>query len=345
MSLGAARPLALLAIVAPAIFLSVSADDYNEKWGDGSGGKGLDNRFIVGNWKQRNEEGKRKHLSDAPPDVEHPLAMFRRLTNLPNVSMTADNSTETGGRGGGEKMAKEQQRWGNSAGEGVDNRFWIGNLRRKNTDEDDDEPPNAVVSRSGGKQKLRLSFRRLRSSKDNSNSNVTASSDFRIGPIPMMCGNSTDYPRGCEVTHTRLAKETEGNFSCRCTVTTNPDVSNEECCHHACCNDIADIADRCARLCCIEIQVRLILDRDQFLALYLAWRSIFWLSPMQKILFPYTKDTFCGSLDTEPVSCICIADPNLMYRVQPWLNGQRMRTTSRPHSTVNSRRLATEFVK
>ena len=40
---------------------------------------------------------------------------------------------------------------------------------------------------------------------------------------------------------------------------------------------------------------------------------------MQKILFPYTKDTFCGSLDTEPVSCICIADPNLMYRAQPGL--------------------------
>ena len=72
-----------------------------------------------------------------------------------------------------------------------------------------------------------------------------------------------------------------------------------------------------ARLCCIEIQVRLILDRDQFLALYLVWRSIFWVSPVQKILFPYTKDTFCGSLDTEPVSCICIADPNIMYRAQP----------------------------
>ena len=31
----------------------------------------------------------------------------------------------------------------------------------------------------------------------------------------------------------------------------------------------------------------------------------------------YAKDTFslyyCGSLDTEPVSCICIADPNYMY--------------------------------
>ena len=26
------------------------------------------------------------------------------------------------------------------------------------------------------------------------------------------------------------------------------------------------------------------------------------LAPIQKILFPYTKDTFCGSLDTEPVS-------------------------------------------
>ena len=40
---------------------------------------------------------------------------------------------------------------------------------------------------------------------------------------------------------------------------------------------------------------------------------------MQKILFPYTKDTFFGSSDTEPVSCICIADPNFMYRAQPCL--------------------------
>ena len=38
---------------------------------------------------------------------------------------------------------------------------------------------------------------------------------------------------------------------------------------------------RYARLCCIEIQVRSILDREQFLALYLARRSIFWVSPMQ----------------------------------------------------------------
>ena len=56
------------------------------------------------------------------------------------------------------------------------------------------------------------------------------------------------------------------------------------------------------RLCCIEIQVLSILDRDQFLALYLVQRSIFWVSPMQKMLFPYAKDTFRGSLDTEPVS-------------------------------------------
>ena len=40
-----------------------------------------------------------------------------------------------------------------------------------------------------------------------------------------------------------------------------------------------------ARLCCIEIQVRLILDRDQFLALYLA-RLIHILG------VAYAKDTF-----------------------------------------------------
>ena len=40
---------------------------------------------------------------------------------------------------------------------------------------------------------------------------------------------------------------------------------------------------------------------------------------MQQILFPYAKDTFRGSLDTEPVSCIGIADPNFMYRAQPCL--------------------------
>ena len=73
-----------------------------------------------------------------------------------------------------------------------------------------------------------------------------------------------------------------------------------------------------ARLRCIAILVRPILDRQPFLALYLYRRSIFCVSPWQKILFPYTKDTFCGSLDTEPVSCIGIADPTLMYRAQPW---------------------------
>ena len=35
-------------------------------------------------------------------------------------------------------------------------------------------------------------------------------------------------------------------------------------------------------------------DRDQFLALYLVRRASYWVSPMQKILFAYTKDIFCG---------------------------------------------------
>ena len=48
----------------------------------------------------------------------------------------------------------------------------------------------------------------------------------------------------------------------------------------------------------IEIQVRSNQVRGQFLVLYLVRRTNFWVSLLQKILFAYTTDTFCGSLDT-----------------------------------------------
>ena len=45
--------------------------------------------------------------------------------------------------------------------------------------------------------------------------------------------------------------------------------------------------------------------------------SVFLGSCMIKILFAYTRDTFCGSLDTEPVSWFWFADPYFLYRSQP----------------------------
>ena len=73
-----------------------------------------------------------------------------------------------------------------------------------------------------------------------------------------------------------------------------------------------------ARLCCIEIQVRPNQDRGQFLALYLVRRANFWVSSVQKILFAYTKDAFCGSVRYRTCTIwFWFADPNFMYRAQP----------------------------
>ena len=75
-----------------------------------------------------------------------------------------------------------------------------------------------------------------------------------------------------------------------------------------------------SRLCCIKIQVRSILDREfgtnSWLCIWLG-DPYFGYRPCKRYLLAYTKDTSHGSLDTEPVSCICIADPNFMYRAQP----------------------------
>ena len=64
----------------------------------------------------------------------------------------------------------------------------------------------------------------------------------------------------------------------------------------------------------IEIQVRSNLDRDHSLALYLVRRTSFGYFG---ILFYYTKDTFCGSLDTELVSWFWFDDPLFLFRFIP----------------------------
>ena len=66
------------------------------------------------------------------------------------------------------------------------------------------------------------------------------------------------------------------------------------------------------RLGRIEIQVRSNLDRGRFLALYLVRRTNFEVSMTEKIPFAYTTYTFCGSLDTEPVSWFWFADPHFV---------------------------------
>ena len=75
----------------------------------------------------------------------------------------------------------------------------------------------------------------------------------------------------------------------------------------------------------IEIQVQSNLDQDKFFVLCLVLRTSFLVSSIQKILFKYTKDTFCGSLDTEPVSWFCFAGPHFVVLSHPWdLNRQQV---------------------
>ena len=47
------------------------------------------------------------------------------------------------------------------------------------------------------------------------------------------------------------------------------------------------------------------------MALYLCRKATFWVSLDTDT---YTKDTMCGSLDTEPVSWLGIAKPHFLYR-------------------------------
>ena len=59
--------------------------------------------------------------------------------------------------------------------------------------------------------------------------------------LDLVCGNSSDAHRGCMVTHTKMAKKANGNYTCKCYVTPNPNVSNEDCCRYVCCNNIQHI--------------------------------------------------------------------------------------------------------
>ena len=204
---------------------------YNEKWGDNVRGKGLDNRFIVGNWKKRNE--KWKHLSDQDGKMGKGVDVF-----------------ETGGRSG-RSMEREndpqQQKWGNSVREGVNKRFWIGSLRRMDTN--DIEPSNATLPRRGEEQLLMHLFCRLKSSKY---SNVTAGSNpYDISRHELQCHDilplPPDSPEGCKVDYNyvkyvQLWKNPEGNFSCFCNISAKPKAvaANKVCCKYECCKDLAN---------------------------------------------------------------------------------------------------------
>ena len=72
-----------------------------------------------------------------------------------------------------------------------------------------------------------------------------------------------------------------------------------------------------ARLCCIEIKARSNQVRDTFLALYLDWKTIFQVSILSFDTVTLTKDTLHGSLDTESVSWLWFASPNVLYGAQP----------------------------
>ena len=202
-----------MALVAMAIIPSVVAEDY-KNWGDDYNGKGPDNRFIVGNWKQRNE-GRR--------DIESPLTLFRKRSNLPTVKIAGENLTEPVRI----RANETEGNWGEYAGEGVNNCFQIGRLTR-NDIADEDRPENG----NDEEQMLELSFHRM--------SRYAA---LLTAPTSMVCGNSFDSPKGCSVALKILAGEAYSNFSCYCNVTINPRVASVDCCHYACCNHIIHITN------------------------------------------------------------------------------------------------------
>ena len=107
-----------------------------------------------------------------------------------------------------------RQKWGNSEDEGVENRFCTGSLLQMDTK--DVEPSNATLPRRG---------------KD---------------LIEKECLNPSDSPKGCSA-RAEVVME-RGIYSpnspqlyayCSCNVSTMTNVSKEDCCHHACCEELA----------------------------------------------------------------------------------------------------------
>ena len=180
MWLGGVRPLTIMAIVAMAIIPSVAAADDHKKWGDDSEDERTDNRFVVGNWKHRNE-GRR--------GIESPLALFWRRSNLPTVKIAGENLTEPVRK----KVNETTEKWGESAGEGVDNRFQIGRLTRNNI-ADQEKPEDGHDE----EQMLELSFHRMSCPllilQGKIRPNCAALS---TSPISRVCGNLSDAPSGC----------------------------------------------------------------------------------------------------------------------------------------------------
>ena len=131
----------------------------------------------------------------------------------------------------------QQQKWGNLVGEEVNNLFRVGSLRRLDTDI---ESSNATLPRSGKEQLLMLWFCRLKNAKYSNYSNITAGSHV---PISKQCRNASGSPRGCtECTvnyDIELWKPPCWKLICLCNVTTSSDISDEDCCHHACCKEMA----------------------------------------------------------------------------------------------------------
>ena len=90
----------------------------------------------------------------------------------------------------------------------------------------------------------RIIFRLRRTSKYPKYSNITTG-------FSKQCGNASDSPRGCMVNYTSYTKEKRNvnltDLTCSCNVITVLNVTNEDCCHHACCKySVANIAsDRC----------------------------------------------------------------------------------------------------
>ena len=232
MSPGAVRSLAILAIVTTMIVPSVSAFDYNEKWGGSSGEKGLDNRFIVGNWKQSNEG--RKHLGD-------PQGKIKKVVDVLETE-----------RRGGRSMEREndrtQQKRGNSVGKGVDNCSWIGSPRQMDTH--NVEPSHATLPQRDKEQLLMLSFCRLKSSKYSKYSNIRAGSHNLSSKHCNTFASYSPQGQGCRVKRAGIDYKNRGNgtftdFTCSCKVIKVPNISNEDCCNYACCKEILKIANRC----------------------------------------------------------------------------------------------------